>query len=132
MRVVRTGRILRWCVGGLLVATLPGCSWEDALITVGVVGAVNVTSIVVIGRTPIDAIYSLSKGKDCSVVRLDEGKTYCRPIEPPPPPQPFCTRSLAVVNCWTDPANLPDHPPSVVDTPPVTAAQEAYRLRTWP
>ncbi len=26
-----------------------------------------------------------------------------------PPPAPYCTRSLADVDCWADPADLPDH-----------------------
>ena len=41
-------------------------------------------------------------------MRLDQGKSYCRPIEPPPEPPPYCTRSLGVADCWRDPASLPD------------------------
>ena len=39
-----------------------------------------------IQRTPADALYSLISGRDCSVVRLDQGKSYCRPVDPPPEP----------------------------------------------
>ncbi len=33
------------------------------------------------------------------------------------PPQPFCTRTLGVPQCFADPAALPDHPRELVDTP---------------
>ena len=90
-------------------------------------------SVATIQRTPADALYSLVTGRDCSVVRLDQGKTYCRPVEPQPEPQPFCTRSLGAVNCWQDPATVPGHPRGLADGPArLTAEQEANRVRTWP
>jgi hypothetical protein len=93
----------------------------------------GVITIPVIHRTVPDAVYSLWTGRDCSVVRLDEGKTYCRPLEPPPEPPAFCTRSLGSVDCWLDPATVPGHPRGVADGPSgLTAEQEANRLRTWP
>jgi hypothetical protein len=118
----------------LLLSFLPlaGCGWTDNLIAFVGVG-VNVGSIVAIQRTPADAAYSWWTGRDCSVVRLDQGQTYCRPVEPKPEPQPFCTRTLASVNCWQDPATVPGHPHGVADGPAVlTPAQEADRVRTWP
>ena len=97
------------------------------------VAAVTVGSVAAIGRTPVDAVYSLVTGKDCSAVRLDQGKTYCRPIEPPPEAPPYCTRSLGVVDCWKDPAAVPNLGPDVADGPhTLTPAQEADRTRTWP
>ena len=67
------------------------------------------------------------------MVRLDQGKSYCRPVEPPPEPPPYCTRSLGVADCWRDPASLPDHPPEMADGPrTLTPAQEADRTRGWP
>lgn len=116
-------------VGLLAVA---GCGWSDNLIATAAVGA-NVGSIAVIQRTPFDAAYSLVSGRDCSVVRLDRGKSYCRPVEPAPEPPVFCTRSLGSVDCWEDPVGLPGHPRGVADGPSgLTAAQEADRVRTWP
>ena len=35
--------------------------------------------------------------------------------KPAPPPAPYCTRSLADVDCWRDPRRLADHPPQVAD-----------------
>jgi hypothetical protein len=111
------------------VLPLVGCAWPIATAVVGT----NVGSVATIQRTPADAVYSLVSGRDCSVVRLDQGRTYCRPIEPEPEPPAFCTRSLGTVNCWKDPASLPGHPRGVADGPiGLTAEQEADRVRTWP
>jgi hypothetical protein len=106
---------------------LAGCEAAEG------VAAVTVGSVAAIGRTPVDAVYSLVTGKDCSAVRLDQGKTYCRPTEPQPDAPPYCTRSLGVVDCWKDPASMPDLPPEMADGPrALTPEQEANRTRTWP
>ncbi|HUN42629.1 MAG TPA: hypothetical protein VMU81_20230 [Acetobacteraceae bacterium] len=108
---------------------LGGCGADPVTLTTVVMGTAA-GSVAVMQRTPIDAAYSLATGKDCSVVRLDQGKSYCRPVEPPPSPQPYCTRSLGVTDCWADPAG---EPPQQADGPNVlTPAQEANRTRRWP
>jgi hypothetical protein len=115
-----------------LLLLLTGCGFTPEQLLTGAVGGV-VGSIAVIHRSPFDALYSMVTGKDCSVVRLDEGKSYCRPVEPLPEPQPFCSRSLGVANCWQDPSALPDHPKEIADGPQVlTPEQEANRTRRWP
>ena len=112
----------------LPVLLLAGC---DA--TTEGIAAVTVGSVAVIHRTPVDAVVSLVTGKDCSAVRLDEGKTYCRPKEPPPNAPPYCTRSLGVVDCWKDPAAMAHLPPQVAYGPSqLNPAQEADRTRRWP
>ena len=111
---------------------LSGCGLSTNLLATVVVGA-NVGSVATIQRTPTDAVYSLVTGRDCSLVRLDQGKSYCRPVEPPPEPPAFCTRSLGTVNCWQDANSLPGHPRGVADGPSgLTLEQEANRVRTWP
>jgi hypothetical protein len=118
----------------LLLTFLPfaGCGMSDNLVAIVGVGA-NVASIAAIQRSPADAVYSWWTGRDCSVVRLDEGKTYCRPVEPEPEPPVFCTRSLGSVDCWRDPASMAGHPQGVADGPAgLTAEQERNRTRTWP
>lgn len=93
----------------------------------------GIGSIAVIQRSPFDAVYSVLSGRDCSIVRWDQGKSYCRPVEPPPETPPFCTRSLGVADCWLDPASLPDQPRPLADGPStLTPAQEADRTRRWP
>jgi hypothetical protein len=118
----------------LLAGLLPlaGCGWPDPLIATALAGA-TIASVATIQRTPMDAVYSLFTGRDCSLVRLDQGKTYCRPVEPPPEPPVFCTRGLGSVDCWKDPAGVPGSPRGVADGPTgLTAEQEADRVRTWP
>lgn len=115
----------------LLVVLLAGCGSPEQVATVG--AGVAVGSIAVIQRSPLDAVYSAVTGKDCSIVRMEQGKSYCRPVEPPPEAPPYCTRSLGVVDCWRDPASLPDRPPEVADGPSVlTPQQNANRTRRWP
>ena len=66
------------------------------------------------------------------MVRLDRGQTYCTPRNQPPPPEPFCTRSLGTVDCWANPEMLPAPQRFVGDDPPPTEAQDRYRRARWP
>lgn len=106
---------------------LAGCSPEAA----GAFAAANVASIPVFQRSPPDILVSLITGKDCSIVRLDQGKTYCAVAEQPRP-QPFCTRSLGVVDCWADPERLPAAYRGVGDAPAPLPVQEEWRRARWP
>lgn len=117
---------MTWRVLPLLLLT--GCGLPpEAKATIAV--GMTVGSVAVLGRTPIDAIYSTITGRDCSAVRLEKGMSYCRPEEDPPAPAPYCTRSLGVVNCWTEAG--PQRP--VADGPAtLTTEQEKHRTRTWP
>ena len=114
------------------ILPLAGCGMSDNLIAAAAVGT-SVGSVAAIQRTPVDALYSWWTGRDCSVVRLDRGETYCRTEEPKPDPPAYCTRTLGSVNCWQEPATLPDHPPGLADGPmDLTVEQEADRVRSWP
>ncbi len=116
----------------MILLPLAGCTWPADMIATAVVGT-TAGSVAALGRTPVDAVISVFSGKDCSAVRLEQHKTYCRPVDPKPPPPAFCSRTLGVVNCWTDPATLPDHPQGVADGPAVlTPQQDADRVRGWP
>jgi hypothetical protein len=113
----------------LLLLVACGLSPEQAA-TVG--AGVSVGSIVVMQRSPLDALYSIASGRDCSIVHWEQGKSYCLPVEPPPEPPPFCSRSLGVVDCWADPKELPDHPRGVADGPrTLTPAQDIDRTKGW-
>ena len=112
-----------------LLLILAGCDPAS----LGVTAAVGVGSVAVIGRTPVDAAVSLASGRDCSVVRLDRGQSYCRPVEPPPAPPPYCTPSLGRADCWREPPLTIPLQRGVADGPmTLTPEQEAHRTRRWP
>ena len=116
----------RMAVAGLLLAP-SGC---DA---VGPLAAASVGSVAVFGRGPMDIITSVVTGHDCSIVRLANGDSYCKPTEPPPPPQPYCTRSLGIVDCWATADPFGYYQRSTADGPTeLTATQDANRTARWP
>jgi hypothetical protein len=115
----------------ILALPLLGCGPAAPIAEVGV-GVASAASIPIFHRTPVDMAISAASGRDCSVVNLDRGERYCHPKERPTETQPFCTRSLGVVDCWLDPSNLPDHPREVADGPTaLTPEQDADRTRRW-
>ena len=74
-------------------------------------GTLNVISAAVTmgtDKTLTDHFASMKSGKDCSTVRLEQGRTYCREDEPNPMPEMHCYRSLADVTCYqvANPARL--------------------------
>jgi hypothetical protein len=84
----------------LLALPLGGCLLESALGPAAVVGA---TSLVLIGKTPVDVVASLATGRNCSAVNLERRDPYCLAHPGPPEPAPFCTRTIGQVDCWTTP-----------------------------
>jgi hypothetical protein len=109
----------------LLAILLAGC----VNATPSAIGIADGASVAVFGRGVIDIGVSAVTGRDCSVVRLEKGQTYCAPTDPPPAER-ICTRTLATVDCWPDATELART--GVGDTPPPNAAQERYRAARWP
>lgn len=106
-----------------------------AWVTVGCVGG----CVPVFHRSLPDLVYSGVTGRDCSMVRLDRGESYCLPVAPPPPPQPYCTHSLAGIDCWAQPERMQNLPPQVAELPNdpavhqgLTTEQNRGRLARWP
>ena len=114
----------------LLLLALAGCDPQTRL----ALTALDIGVVPVFGRTLPDLLVSGATGRDCSLVRVEQGKTYCRGEEPPPAPQPFCTRSLGTVDCWTSAETQPAPlRRGVADGPThLTPEQEAHRTRGWP
>jgi hypothetical protein len=114
----------------LLLLVLAGCDPQTRL----ALTALDIGVVPVFGRTLPDLVVSGVAGKDCSMVRVEQGKPYCRQSAPPPEPQPFCTRSLGTVDCWSGPAGQPAPlRAGVADGPSrLTPEQEAYRTHGWP
>ena len=111
----------------LLLACLTGCSPAPVV----ALAAVDLATVTVFGRGVVDIGVSAISGRDCSIVRLDKGLSYCAPIDAPVP-VPYCTRSLGRVDCWASPSLLPRPPPGVAETPASTAAQDRTRAARWP
>lgn len=117
---------MRWLLL-LLMAALGGC----APAVVGLAAA-DIATVTVFGRGIGDVGVSAVTGRDCSLVRLEAGATYCAPRNDTPPVQPFCTRTLGVANCWADPFLVPQRQHELGDTPPPTEDQLRYRAARWP
>ncbi len=118
-----------------LALLLGGCGAANVA-DLNLAGAASLAAVPVLGRTLPDALYSAATGKDCSLVRMEQGKSYCRTPDPPwevvAKAQPVCSRSLGTVDCWSNPDVFNNRPASVADAPKPTAEQEAYRTRSWP
>ena len=65
----------------LLLAALAGCSPQPVI----ALAAADLATVTVFGRGIVDLGVSAISGRDCSIVRLDKGLSYCAPIEGPPP-----------------------------------------------
>jgi hypothetical protein len=117
-----------------LMVPLAGC---DGPTLVGL-GAASVVSLPLTGRAVPDILVSAVTGRDCSIVRLDRGLSYCAAADPAPESAPYCTRSLGQTDCWvTRPAilgaPLAHGPGGVVEgRTSLTPAQEADRTARWP
>lgn len=118
----------------LLPPLFAGCAGVPGGAPIGAFASLNMAAVPVIHRDVLDAVWSTITGQDCSVVRLDQNQGYCKPIEPPPDPPPYCTRSLGTVDCWKDPSALPAPIPAEVADGPrtLTPAQEQNRTQGWP
>jgi hypothetical protein len=116
-----------------LVLALALSACHPAATPVVAVAAAEAASVAVFGRGGFDMAYSLVSGRDCSIVRLDKGQSYCRHKEAPPPPPEFCTHTLGVPQCFSDPAFLPDHPAGIADGPSRLTPEQARNAQGgWP
>ncbi len=110
-----------------LLLGLSGC--EQAAVAVGSLDVVGVT---LMGRSAVDVGLSTVTGKDCSVVRLDKGQTYCAPREHLPGAPPFCTNTLGTVQCWANPEAFAVLPHQLADAPALNADQVRDVNARWP
>lgn len=116
----------------LPLATLLVASCHPAATPFVAIAAADAVSVAVFHRDGLDLAYSLATGRNCSIVRLDQGLSYCKPHDPPAPQPLFCARSLGVVDCYAEPAGLLQHPRGVADWPEQTAEQKAAGMARWP
>ena len=123
--------LLAWPLALPWALPLGGCGLgAEAVVTA--IGAPVAASIGVRPRTPIDAVVSLASGRDCSVVRLEKGQSYCAEADGRPDPQPYCTRTLGTATCWIPRAGIENPGTPLADGPgTLTARQEADRTKGW-
>ncbi|TVR99546.1 MAG: hypothetical protein EA406_03190 [Rhodospirillales bacterium] len=86
---------MRTAVALSLAVLAAGCA-EMAGVQVAVVAGT--------GKTMVDHVVSLASGKDCSIVRKEQGRTYCREDEAVPAMPQHCYQTLGAIDCYV----LPD------------------------
>ena len=80
-----------------------------AVKTVGNFSIIGAGLVMATDKTLSDHLVSYQTGKDCSTVRAEQGRTYCREDEPNPMPVVHCYQTLGDVTCYSapDPARKP-------------------------
>ena len=73
----------------------------------GCAAAIGAGTVAVTDKTPIDHVYSLVTGKDCSMVRKERGLTYCVEDEKTPAVLVHCYPTLGEVTCYNQPDPFP-------------------------
>ena len=122
---------MRHLLLAVLCCAVSGCG-ISLVEPIGAFSAASAAAIPVFGRTVPDIFVSAVTGRDCSIVRLEQGQRYCRVMDPPLATPPVCTRSLGTVDCWANPDVFGSPTHGIADAPAPTAEQEAYRIRRWP
>lgn len=90
---------MRLSAAALLIALalpLGGCA--EAVVA-------SVSSLMTTGKTVPDQVISLAARKDCSVLRRQRGRTYCREDEPNPAPNVYCFNNLGGIECYSRPVD---------------------------
>jgi hypothetical protein len=106
---------------------LGGCGVTALSMSTGLVVA-DGASVMALHHDVFDLLVSGITSKDCSIVRLDRGKSYCAPTLPPSEPPEYCTRTLGVPECWASPLLFANPPRGLADGPwALTPEQEAHR-----
>ena len=106
---INTRIITRIGAVALLGLTVSACTDMSSLLPSHLVSKVtnysilSGASVMATDKTIPDHIVSYRSGKDCSTVRTEQGRTYCREDEPNPQPVAYCYRTLGDVTCYAEP-----------------------------
>ena len=103
------------CSGGY--SSVPGMVAKPAVTYFAVDTALTIGT----DKTIADHVTSYKTGKDCSTVRAEQGRTYCREDEPNPIGNQHCYKTLGDVMCYTvaDPNRNPDARLENLQQPPL-------------
>ncbi len=110
----------------LVAGPLGGC------VAAAAVAGADAATVSIFGRDMVDIGVSAVTGRDCSIVRLDRRQDYCAPREHIPLTDPYCSRTLADVQCWSNPEAFVVPPHDIVDTPVTTKEQQRQITSRWP
>jgi len=100
-----------WRVAALLVVgvTVSACADFYSILprpllkTVGNFSIISSGVVMATDKTLMDHLVSHRTNKDCSTVRVEQGRTYCREDEPNPMPNVHCYQTLGDVMCYSTP-----------------------------
>ena len=88
-------------LGGVL---LGGCSVAATAPTlVPPLAGLEGASVIGTDKTLIDHYVSFTTGKNCSIVRREQGRTYCEEDEGGPADEVYCYPTLGKVTCYAEP-----------------------------
>lgn len=106
-----------WRVAALLVVgvMVSACAEFYSIVprplikTVGNFSIISAGVVMATDKTLSDHLVSYNTGKDCSTVRIEQGRSYCREDEPNPMPVVHCYQTLGDVMCYAapDPSRRP-------------------------
>lgn len=82
----------------LLALALPLAGCAEALVA-------STSSLMTTDKTLPDQLISLAARKDCSILRRQRGRTYCREDEPNPAPNVYCFHTLGRAECFSKPVD---------------------------
>ncbi len=112
----------------VLLPGLAGCVPPPMATTEEADGVIPMT----LRRRPDTIAFATAPERECSLLRLATGGAFCRPVEPPPAAPPYCTRSLAGVDCWNVVDPFGTHQREVADGPRTLSwVQEHDRTGRW-
>lgn len=75
-------------------------AWLAGCAAIPVLGQMEGASLVLSDKTFSDHVISYSTGKNCSLVRKEQGLEYCEEDELVPVQNIYCYRTLADVTCY--------------------------------
>jgi hypothetical protein len=92
-----TRRLARLCAALGLAFGAAGCA--------PVLLGADIASLQTTDRSLVDHAVSAATKMDCSSVRAGYGGQYCmdEAQDAPPPPEPYCYRTLGQINCYGQP-----------------------------
>ena len=111
LKIMKAPKSILFAVSAMLAsgcAEVPGSDVYDytprtAVNQLGTYNALSTMSVMGTDKTIIDHLVSFQRGKDCSTVRMEQGRTYCREDEPNPQYEGYCYRTLGDVTCYEQP-----------------------------